>query len=221
MRLLLADLINRWILIVPAIVGMALYAFVNVQGRYVGSFIVLLWLALFSAVRLHHTPNAYKFIRSIVLVLAVTIIVTNVASSSREAALTARHLVRGENPAAHEPWQVAEGLREMGVVSGDKVAFIGDSFRGFWAHLLGVRIVAEIRRDKLLDFWQANSDVKAGVIDAFARTGVKAVVAEKPPLGTDLSGWQKIRNTEYYVHKFDHQPPKAQTPQTKTTPSGF
>ena len=52
----------------------------------------------------------------------------------------------------------------------------------------------------MIDFWQASPTVKGDVINAFARTGVKAVVAEKPPVGMDLSGWQKIRDTDYYVY---------------------
>ena len=88
----------------------------------------------------------------------------------------------------------------MGVTSGDKVAFIGDSFRAFWAQLLGARVVAEVRRDTVTDFWKATPTVKSDVIDAFARTGVKAVVTETPPEGTDLSGWQKIRQTDYYAY---------------------
>ncbi len=199
-RLLFYDLVEQWGLIVPALAGLGLYALVNVQGRYVASFLVLLWLALFMAVRLHHTPNALRFIRSIMIVVVALMILTTVASSSREIGLTLRQVVKGENPAAHEQWQVAEGLRELGVTSSDNVAFIGDSFRAFWAHLLGTRVVAEIRRDKVPDFWQANPTVKSDVINAFGRTGVKAVVAEAPPAGIDLSGWQKIRDTDYYVY---------------------
>lgn len=199
-RLLVYDLIEQWRLIVPAIAGLGLYALVNVQGRYVAPFVVLLWLALFNAVRLDHAPNIARFVRSISVVLAGAIVLTTLASSSREIGLTVSQLVRGENPAAHEQWQVAEGLRELGVVPSDTVAFIGNSFRAFWAHLLGVRVVAEVRRDKVNEFWQANATVKGDLIDAFARTGVKAVVAEQPPPGMDLSGWRKIRDTDYYVY---------------------
>ena len=199
-RLLVYDFIDQWTLIIPAVAGLGLYALVNVQGRYVASFMVLLWLALFMAVRVHHTANALRFARSISIVLVVVIVVTTVASSSREVGLTLRQVIKGENPAAHEQWQVAEGLREMGVVPSDKVAFIGDSFRAFWAHLLGVRVTAEVRGDAVIDFWQAGPAVKSDVINAFARTGVKAVVAEDPPVGMDLSGWQKIRDTRYYVY---------------------
>ena len=204
--LLLSDLTQQWGLIVPAIAGLGLYALVNVQGRYVAAFIVLLWLALFSVVHLHNSPDSQRLIRIITIILVISIVFTTVASSSREAFVTVRQLVAGEDPAAHEQWQVAEGLRERGIVSNDKVAFIGDSHRAFWAYLLGLRIVAEVPRDKVSSFWQADAMVKSGLINAFASTGAKAVVAEKPPAGNDLSGWQKIRNTDYYVYILNHQP---------------
>lgn len=205
-RLLLTDLMHRWRLIIPAIAGLGLYSMVNVQGRYVASFVVLLWLGLFSAVRLHHTPDSKRFTKAVTLVLLVSIVFTTMASSTHEAVQTARQLLGGENPRAHEQWQVAEGLREKGLVPSDKVAFIGDSFRAFWAHLLGLRVVAEIRKDKVESFWEADSTLKGQVLNAFARTGAKAVVAEKPPTGVDLSGWQEIRNTDYYVYVLTAQP---------------
>lgn len=198
-KLLFHDCAQQWRLIIPAIAGLGLYALVNVQGRYTASFLTLLWLGLFSAIRLHDTIESQRLIKVITLVLVVSMIFTTLASSSQEAILTVRQIVSGEDPSDHEQWQVAEGLREKGVVSSDRVAFVGDSFRAFWAHLLGTQIIAEIRRDKVGDFWEADSTLKGEVINAFARTGVKAVIAERPPSGTDLTGWQKIRQTDYYV----------------------
>src|SRR6185295_3751390 len=49
-RRLVYDLKDQWSLLLPAIGGLGLYALVNVQGRYVASFMVLLWLGLFAAV---------------------------------------------------------------------------------------------------------------------------------------------------------------------------
>ena len=199
-RLLLNDLIQQWPLIVPALVGMGLYLLVNVQGRYTAPFIVLLWLGLFSAVRLNNTEESQRFIKAITVVLVASIIFIAVASSSREVSRTVRQLVGGEDPAGHEQWQVAEGLRERGFTPNDRVAFIGDSYRVFWAHLLGLRVIAEVRRNKVTDFWDADATVKGKVIEAFARTGVKGVVAERPPSKANLEGWQRIRNTDYYVY---------------------
>ena len=199
-RRLIYDLKDQWALLLPAFGGFGLYALVNVQGRYVASFMVLFWLALFAAVRLPQTPDSERFLKVVMVVLAGSIVLTIVASSTRETVITLRQLVRGDDPAAHEQWQVAEGLRELGLASNDKVAFIGYSTRGFWAHLLQLRIVAEIRRDKISDFWAADANRKNQVINAFAGTGAKAVVAEKPPAGTDLTNWRRIRDTDYYVY---------------------
>jgi hypothetical protein len=197
---LIYDLKDQWALLLPAFGGFGLYALVNVQGRYVASFMVLLWLALFAAVRLPQTADSERFLKVVMVVLAGSIVLTIVASSTRETVVTLRQLVRGEDPAVHEQWQVAEGLRELGLTSSDRVAFIGYSTRGFWAHLLQLRIVAEIRRDKISAFWEADANRKNQVINAFAGTGVKAVVAEKPPAGTDLTNWRRVRGTDYYVY---------------------
>jgi hypothetical protein len=198
--LLLSDLVDYWSLIVPAMAGIGLYILVSVQGRYVAFFLVLLWLSLFSAVRLPYSAESLRLTRVITITLMALMTFTAVASSSREAILTARQLVAGEDPSAHEQWQVAEGLREVGMVPGDKVAFVGNSFRAFWAHLAGLRIVAEIPAGDTGSFWEADSTLKDEVIKTFARTGAKAIVVESPPSGTVLNGWQKIRNTDYYVY---------------------
>ena len=197
---LIRDLIEQWPLILPAIAGIGVYLLVTVQGRYVASFIVLLWLALFSAVRLNNTPESQRLLKSITVVLVASIVFTTVASSNREVMQSVSRLVAGEDPSAHEQWQVAEGLREKGVAPGDQVAFIGNSNRAFWAHLLGLRIISEVPRDEAPKFWESDPAVQTKLIEAFAGTSAKAAVAEKPPSSTDLSGWQRIRDTHYYVY---------------------
>ncbi len=199
-RLLLDDFSSHWSLIIPALAGIALYSLVNVQGRYVASFFVLLWLDLFSTVRLPNTPESQRLIRSVTIVLMSVMIFTSVASSAREAGSTVRHLVVGEDRSVHQQWQVAEGLREIGLVPGDKVAVIGRPARSFWAHLARLRIIAELDSENAGPFWEANSPLKNEVINTFARTEAKVIVVETPPAGVDFTGWKKIRNTDYYVY---------------------
>jgi hypothetical protein len=199
-RLFLHGLRNQWNLLIPAIAGFGLYALVNVQGRYVASSIVLFWLTLFAAVRVHKEPDPHRYLNSVSIALVACIVFTTVASSSREVVVTSQSILFGEDPSRHEQWQVAEGLRERGVTPNDRMAFIGHSFRAFWAHLLGVKLVAEIPEANTLSFWEADASKRDQVINAFARTGAKALVAEKAPPTTDLRGWQRIRQTNYYVY---------------------
>jgi len=199
-RQLLRDLTQQWVFIVPGLAGSLLYAFVNVQGRYIGSFIVLLWLGLFAAVRLDNTVDCQRVLAAVTVVLVTITVLVVVASSSHEAILTARQVVGGEDPSLHEQWQVSEGLLEKGVTSRDRVAVIGDSARAFWANLIGVRIVAEIPRDNVTSFWEADLGLRAKAINAFASAGVNTVIVDNPPPGTDLTGWQQIRKTHYYFY---------------------
>ncbi len=198
--LMLHDLTYHWSLIIPALAGIGLYSLVNVQGRYVASFFVLLWLDLFSAVRLPASVESQRLIRATTLVLMGAMVFTSVASSGREATQTVQFLIGSEDRTEHEHWQVAEELRELGLVPGDRVAVIGKSSRAFWAHLAALRINAEIQREDAAGFWESDSSVRDQAIQAIARTEVKNIVAEQPPSGVDLSGWHRIRNTGYYIY---------------------
>ncbi|MGH9907198.1 MAG: hypothetical protein ACRD8U_16625, partial [Pyrinomonadaceae bacterium] len=177
------DLRPQLSLIIPAIVGIGLYSMVNVQGRYVASFFVLLWLALFSGVRLHEIPGAHRLLKSTTIVLMSIMIFTSVASSSREAVLTARSFLTSEDGTTHEQWQVAEGLRAIGMSPGDNVGIIGRPSRAFWAHLAGLRVIAELMERDAGSFWEGTPTLKHEIIQTFARTGAKVIVAEKPPRG--------------------------------------
>lgn len=91
----------------------------------------------------------------------------------------------------------------MGVQTGDKIAII--NFSGFWiprvywARLARVQIVAELPNRASTDFVAADQLLRAQVMNVFARTGSKVVVANNPPAHFDTSGWQKIGATDYYV----------------------
>jgi len=199
-RKLVDDLAPFWYLLIPTLAGIGIYFLVNVQGRYIASFLVLLWLIFFSAVRLNDSEDSQRLIANMTIIIMVVMSGTILASSSAEARLTARYLVNGENSSAHEQWLVAEGLRQMGLEQGDNVAFIGKSTRAFWAYLAGLRIIAEIDVRSVDDFWVADRSARKEVLKAFATTGAKAVVTEKPPNHGDVGDFLKIGNTDYYAY---------------------
>jgi hypothetical protein len=97
----------------------------------------------------------------------------------------------------------------MGIQPGDKVGSIAYGFGAgsFWARLAKVRIIAEITagsdmapRDDVDKFWHSDDTVKRQVLDAFAKAGCKAVVANRMPPGVSDSGWQRIGDTDHYVY---------------------
>jgi hypothetical protein len=79
------------------------------------------------------------------------------------------------------------------VEQGDKVAVIGYGFGSFWARLARVQIVAEMLGWQADDFWLGDPALQSEVVQAFAGTGARAIVAEKVPsyatlrlVGTEL-----------------------------------
>ena len=176
-----------------------MFSLIRVEPRYIGPFVVLLWMAAFSGVRLPDSQESRRLVVGVITAMLTVMMITVGSSLALGARSTARHLIRGENPWPHVQWQVAHGLNRMGVQPGDKVAFIGYSFGAYWARLARVQIVAEIPSRDVDSFWAADPFVKSQVIKTFARTGAKVIVTEKLPSYVSTSSWQKIGDTDYYA----------------------
>ncbi|MDQ3812535.1 MAG: hypothetical protein M3347_01135, partial [Armatimonadota bacterium] len=196
------NMAQYWVLLVPAMVACGMFSLVNLEPRYVGAFVVLLCLGALAGVRL---PNSRQG-RSLLNYATATMLLLLALGTGSAMAQGAKE---GKTAAAHAPWQVAAALDGMGVRAGDKVASIGDSFRAYWARLARVRIVAEIpskgpyneiAAGDVDSFWMANEPVKTQAVQAFARTGAKAIVTDEVPASIAPGGWQKIGNTKYYVY---------------------
>jgi len=197
----LLDLAPYWFLILPSIAGLAAYSIISVQARYTAPFLVLLWIAFFAGLRVPDSQELRRVKTYIITVLTILIVFSVTGSSYRETAVTLRSLVTDEDVTAHEQWQVAQGLTQLGINEGDPVAVIGNSYRAFWAHLGGLKIVAEIDRRYVERFWAADSAVKSRALETLASTGAKVVVVERPPHGAVSTGWIRIGDTDFYAYR--------------------
>lgn len=169
---------------------------VSVEPRYVAPFLVLVLLGLLSGVLLQNPKDDPR--RTAVWAVAVS-----TCLMALSALLVVYHLAgfpRQENGEVFA--QVGESLNAAGVEPGEEVAIIGDSSDGCrWARMARVRIVAQILREDVDDFWQiSDPHVEAGVYDAFVKAGAKAVIAEQAPPYGKLADWQRLGDTQYYVH---------------------
>jgi hypothetical protein len=98
------------------------------------------------------------------------------------------------------PIAVAQSLQELGIQRGDKVGVIGYAYDSFWARLARVRIVTEMLEAD--EFWRGDEALRQSVLQAFASTGVDAVVAEYVPGYAGLSDWHQVENSNYYIYVF-------------------
>jgi 4-amino-4-deoxy-L-arabinose transferase-like glycosyltransferase len=187
-------------LLAPALAGLAMFSLIHVEPRYIASFIVLFWLALWASVRLPDGESARRLFSAITFVLVTLLLFITLASSASEAARALGSLRDGAGAAQHEQWRVAQGLSQLGLHPGDRVAVIGDAQRAFWARLGGTPIIADVPEREAATFWAAAEPVKAAVLSALATTGAKVVVADKPPNCPTPSNWQQLNETRHYAY---------------------
>jgi 4-amino-4-deoxy-L-arabinose transferase-like glycosyltransferase len=211
------EIVGYWPLLLPAVAALGMYALVHVEGRYVGPFVVLLWGVLFSSVTLPDRRQSSTLFRHVLIAITITIAAVLIIPVGREAYRAGRDLInRNEASAsviwmAPTQWQVAEYLSQSGIRPGDKVASIASPGWNHWARLAQVRVIAEIPDPAR--FWESNTVVRERAMKTFASIGAKAIVATPLPMkelvvrspgeqrpAPSVVGWQRIGNSDYYVH---------------------
>jgi len=189
---------RAWPLFVPGIAGLLMYVLVVVVPRLIAPFAVLILLGCFPAILLQKPDDTAK--RS-----AITTLVIAASVMTLTALIIVLHLafplptLRGPG-GVH--YQAAESLNREGLRSGDAVAIIGSGWDGMiWARLARLRIICQIPPEEAVEFWRASDPrAKAEVYDAFAKAGARAVVTEETPPSEGFADWQRVGETQYFVH---------------------
>jgi 4-amino-4-deoxy-L-arabinose transferase-like glycosyltransferase len=178
---------------VPPLIACLSYALVLVEHRYVAPFVLLLWVAAFSCV----LGSALEIPRRVALamILAVLAVTGLRVAKSMSSDFTAI-LAKPENA----NWQVAEGLRVVGLHPGDRIAILSLNAEVHWARLAGVKIVSEIPYGNGNIFWMEDAQAKRIVFQVFANTGAKVVITKDPPLSAASEGWIPLAGTGFYAH---------------------
>jgi hypothetical protein len=201
----LRGLATRWILLAPAAAALGMYALVHAFPRYVAPFVVLLWMGLYSAVRLRDVPGVRRAAMRVVLVVSGALGSVVLIQSLPHGVVVAREILT-ETPVPHTQWEVARALSEGGLRPGDRIAEIHAepgraSWTGMmsWARLARARIVAEVPPEHSGEFWNGSDTDKRRVLSAFTDAGARAVVAQTIPQGVDETGWRPLGQTGYAV----------------------
>jgi hypothetical protein len=190
-RSILTKLMLTWPSWVISIAAIGLYCAVHVEPRHLGAFATVLFLALFTAIRI---PGKR---------LAVTVAGFGLAWAACFNFVTTYQGERfrpWDNTPENVSWQVANGLQQLGLTTGDKVATV--RFDGMqnsrWARLAKVHIVAEM--DSRENFWQLSESDRQRVLIALSSSGaVMAISSEAPPDPEHAVGWRRIGSTGYFV----------------------
>ncbi|MGH9941197.1 MAG: hypothetical protein ACRD9R_02430 [Pyrinomonadaceae bacterium] len=196
----LREIAGQWPLLALALAALSMYALIVVEPRYVAPFIVLFWLGLFSAVRL---PPGRTSLR----VLAGTAVVMTAMLVAVIALATAKQVWKGVRGGAEsQEAAAAEGLKQLGLRPGDKVAAVYPvGAKGILtrmtstARLARVSVVAEIPPQESANFWAADAETLSHVREIFSRTGAKIILTEDLPKNVPVEGWRKVGQTKYHA----------------------
>lgn len=193
------DLARLWPVLVLALTGMAIYLPLLENDRYLGGFVLVLFLLpLWAGQFLSQQKRAVTAIS--VAVFAVMALST---ADYTLRVLTNHYAIPGVGPnSTLEDVTAAEQLWHLGLHPGDKVAVIGDGTGAYWARLAKLRIVAEIMgmNHGSREFWNSPLEVKKDVFRAFAQAHAGNVIAACPayPPGVP-EGWQPLPGTPYCI----------------------
>ncbi len=112
---------------------------------------------------------------------------------------TGKNLKDMARPATFEQWEVARGLHEMGIPQGSDLGSIGTGLGAYWAHLVGVRIIAEIPDAEQPRFIAADAARRQQVFALFSSVGARAIVTRNAGAADPEDGWRQIPGTHYFI----------------------
>jgi hypothetical protein len=201
------DIATYWFLLLPAASTLSLYALIHIEPRYVAPFIVVFVLCLFFSVQLPSSRESQRLYASVAILLFAMFLVP-IESSSLHVSDFARDLLRRSKPDPNSCQAMASEMYRLGLRPGDRIASLEYSLYGMstWARLSRVRIVAEVYYWPELaessdnDFWKADSETQARVIQAIAGTGARVIISQQKPNRPHAPGWERVGNTEYYAY---------------------
>jgi hypothetical protein len=207
MKVVLGHIATYWLLLVPSLIGVGLYLLINVEPRYLAPFVPVIALSLFGGVRTSQTIEARRLLSGITFAVIIFFIVSIAPLTVRAGYSALRELSPGRAASRDVQWQVAAGLRQIGLQPGERIAVIGKPMFDAWPRLARTRVVAELPETagNAERFWSADENIKQQVLNAFASTGARVIVADSVPqsarkmLGGTSSCWQRIGNTDHYA----------------------
>ena len=182
-----------------SIAGIGLYCLLNVELRYVASFLFLGFVALAMSVKYsEQKPGS----RVLMLGSSVALILFLLGLAGYSIVEQSYRSVRSEGgklsykQAFLEHIAVKDFLQKHGIGQGDEIAILGSPPVN-WARMAGVRIVAEIpNADQMIS---ASTEQKDAALAVLRKQGIKAIVAKDDSLNNHSSpAWKPIPGTRDY-----------------------
>jgi hypothetical protein len=197
-RAFLPSLRRHWLLPALALLGIAIYLPVHLEGRYLAGDLAVLLLTLFiSAFEFPPSPNRLRA-AALVLLLGFT-------GSLIYYQLPAwRNFAHGKSPTTNLEWQRGHALLAQHLPSNAQIGVIHwtPNLQSDWAYIAHLQITSEIASPQDMDlFWQSSPGQQQSTLATFRRAGAIAVIAINKPLNAGDPDWQHLPNTDLWIHR--------------------
>ena len=186
-----------WTVVTWAVLGVAIYLEVHLEGRYLSGFLAVLAVAALSSL-----GRAPVGVRRFVL---WAILVGSAVQVVKEQRVVWTRAVHGWRYQENVEWKVAEAVERSGLPRGSQVGMISwtANLHCDWAYFSGMRITSEIADGKdEKTFWSLDEAEKQKVMGLFRSTGAKAVLSWDGPPSKGSAGWQRLESTPMWMYRF-------------------
>ena len=173
---------EHWFVFVPIGAVLGLYALLHFEGRYIASYMVVLWMVLFRSITIPYSEESKGIFTAALASAALIAAITLAAKTGQAMVHAARYFVIGNTKApflqsGYTNWKVAKYLYNAGLREGEPVGAVGWTFSAYWARMARLHIVAEVPNEGERAFWSLDTAKRAVLMQLFRDAGAKAVVA--------------------------------------------
>ncbi len=182
---------GAWLVLLPSVATLAMYELVHVEYRFVAPSALILLLGALAKVRFKESASPWN-VKRLPLIIALAPAVAIAWSAGRDVTLLVRN-------APDEQWELAQQVRGIGISPGTQVATFGSGLNAGWAHLAGVRIIAEIPDKELPRYLAADDGRKQQILDLVSSLGAATVVTWNPAVAHSSHEWRTLPGTHYFV----------------------
>jgi hypothetical protein len=148
-----------------------MYSVLITQTRYLSAFYFLAWIAMYRLVTLH--SKDFKLTTAVLATVCATLMISWTVHFAISVGRSAVDLI---HPSLTEDERIARILTDSGLQPGARLAYVGDGFEVYFAHLARMRVTAQIPDEP--DFWNLTDAAMRDVLGQLASAGVKAIVTK-------------------------------------------
>ena len=188
------NLVQVWPVVLIAVLGVAIYLPVHLEGRYLSAFLALLAVVGVLSLRLGGPRGR--------LLCGLLLVGFGVGLVKDQGGIWLR-AAHGWTPKTNAEWMAGRGVAGLGLADGSEVGVVSwtPNLHCDWAYMAHVRITSEIATpEDENSFWHATAERQAEVLAEFRQAGARAVFSwERPPDGA--AGWETVDGSAMWVHQ--------------------